>query len=73
MGFSRCRMVRQVTDRPGQRVMETWEAIYLFMVKFMAFTGVATWLLFGIIAHEIWQSHRQVTQRPAKVIGRTEK
>jgi len=46
--------------------------IYVFLVKLMAFTGVATWMLVGLIAYSIWKSDRQVTGRPAKGIGRTE-
>jgi len=48
----------QVIPRPAHRVMETiWQQIYVFAVKFMAFTGVATWLLVLIIAMTI-KKHR---------------
>jgi len=47
----------QVIPRPAHGVMETiWPQVYVFLVKFMAFTGVATWLLVGIIALTIRRS-----------------
>jgi hypothetical protein len=33
------------------------ETIWEFLVKFMAFTGVATWLLVGIVAFSV-RRHR---------------
>ena len=48
----------QVIPKPAHWAMETiWPQIYVFAVKFMAFTGVATWLLVFIIAMTI-KKHR---------------